>query len=43
MLAMFGMGPFELLIVGVMALLIFGVPIVALIILVAWFTKQKTK
>lgn len=40
---MFGMGPFELLIVGVMALLIFGVPIVALIILVAWFTKQKTK
>ncbi|HJT32717.1 MAG TPA: hypothetical protein VJ783_11810 [Pirellulales bacterium] len=40
---MFGMGPFELLIVGVMALLIVGVPIVAVIILVAWFTKQKTK
>lgn len=43
MFAMFGMGPFELLILGVIALLVFGLPIIAIVILVAWFTKQKTK
>ncbi|HEX5444121.1 MAG TPA: hypothetical protein VFW87_09850 [Pirellulales bacterium] len=43
MFAVFGIGPIELLIVGFVALLIFGVPIIALVILVAWFTKQKRK
>ncbi|HEX7449134.1 MAG TPA: hypothetical protein VF306_16390 [Pirellulales bacterium] len=41
MFAVFGIGPIELLIVGVVALLIFGVPIIALVTLVAWFTKKK--
>lgn len=42
-LAMFGASPLEILIVGFVALLVFGVPIIALVILVAWFTKQKSK
>lgn len=40
---MIAMSPLELLIIGFVALLVFGVPIIALVVLVAWFTKQKTK
>lgn len=40
---MFGMGPFELLILAAIALMVLGAPIIAVIILIVCFTKQKTK
>lgn len=43
LLAMFGVSPIELLILAAIALMVLGVPIVALVILVVWFRKQKTK